>query len=53
MDQNNITGDRLVSKSASKEYRANYDNIFKPSENIPSAPPLDSILNIEENDIGC
>ena len=53
MDTNSITGDRLVSKSTSKEYRENYDKIFKPSENIPSTPPLDSILNIEENDIGC
>jgi len=29
MSRNDITGDEIKSKVASKEYRTNYDNIFK------------------------
>jgi len=65
LDQNNITGDRLVSKAANKNYRDNFDNVFKikPEANeivegeaeaefeIVFSP--DFPLNAEDEDVGC
>lgn len=62
MSQNDITGDRLVSKSASKEYLENYDNIFKLPQKEAEAEPeeMEIVFEMdfdlgsdEEDDIGC
>lgn len=51
MDQNDITGDRLVSKSSNKVYRENYDLIYnKREDNSPlgRAKRREALQNVKQ-----
>jgi hypothetical protein len=46
--KNDVTGDSLVSKVASEDYRKNYDNIFGKKDKPEQHKAVDDTAGIEE-----